>query len=642
MDMSTEDDTVSPGSEDFKPDDIFIAVMGVTGAGKSSFISLCTEEEVEIGHNLQACTQEVAPFLCKYRPDINVYLIDTPGFDDTNRTDAEVLKELAAWLTEMYRKDLKLNGIIYLHRITDVRMQGSAKLNLFTFKKLCGPNALKHVVLATTMWENVHEEVGADRERELEETPEFWGWMLQHESKMMRHANNRESAMRLIEHFVSKPPLESKVILDLQVEMVEQGKELDETNAGKEVEGALKQELKKAQKSLAEQEENMQEAIKTRDVEAKLMLEEEKVKIDNHIKILIQQQEDLRISAERLYEEKMANMTKQLEESRQEQERQRSLFEEERRRREEATKKSHEEITQLRSELSELSLNPHVRSHPSQNRIADWPVTVSLYKNYCFCVAANRDLCKPPSNFPEERQSAANGNRCVALGQNDSWYVRYRDFQTNEDHTVFSSNFQSLYPQAYVYLHDQHPNDEPTCVSLGAKGYYFVRTSSGCSYNLPKEVESHLKEPSTFESVWIGKDNAYVAQRKEKTSDNKRQAEWRLQGYYMGLPTVLSRITPKIKALAMNPLDINQFIVIFEDGSVVYRAGETHRLDKFEFEEHCSNNFGTTWSSNARNAIIALGKGAVSADSAARLQQALQPKAKQRRWKFWKRGERKK
>jgi ABC-type cobalamin/Fe3+-siderophores transport system ATPase subunit len=35
--------------------DIFIAVMGVTGSGKSSFIKLCCGADVKIGHDLQAC-----------------------------------------------------------------------------------------------------------------------------------------------------------------------------------------------------------------------------------------------------------------------------------------------------------------------------------------------------------------------------------------------------------------------------------------------------------------------------------------------------------------------------------------------------------------------------------------------------------
>ncbi len=41
---------------------IFIAVMGVTGAGKSSFISLCSDEVVEVGHDLTA--RELRHFKC--------------------------------------------------------------------------------------------------------------------------------------------------------------------------------------------------------------------------------------------------------------------------------------------------------------------------------------------------------------------------------------------------------------------------------------------------------------------------------------------------------------------------------------------------------------------------------------------------
>jgi ABC-type lipoprotein export system ATPase subunit len=36
-------------------DDIVIPVMGITGSGKSTFISLCTEEKVDIGHGLMSC-----------------------------------------------------------------------------------------------------------------------------------------------------------------------------------------------------------------------------------------------------------------------------------------------------------------------------------------------------------------------------------------------------------------------------------------------------------------------------------------------------------------------------------------------------------------------------------------------------------
>ena len=42
-------------------DDIIIAIMGVTGAGKSTFISLLTHEKIEIGHGLQSCKLSRSP-----------------------------------------------------------------------------------------------------------------------------------------------------------------------------------------------------------------------------------------------------------------------------------------------------------------------------------------------------------------------------------------------------------------------------------------------------------------------------------------------------------------------------------------------------------------------------------------------------
>ena len=34
---------------------VFIAVMGVTGAGKSTFVSQCTGRDVDVGHGLLSC-----------------------------------------------------------------------------------------------------------------------------------------------------------------------------------------------------------------------------------------------------------------------------------------------------------------------------------------------------------------------------------------------------------------------------------------------------------------------------------------------------------------------------------------------------------------------------------------------------------
>jgi hypothetical protein len=63
-------------------------------------------------------TQEVQSY--KFEHDGKVYsIVDTPGFNDTYRSDNEVLKELADWLLKSYQDGVKINGIIYLHRISD-------------------------------------------------------------------------------------------------------------------------------------------------------------------------------------------------------------------------------------------------------------------------------------------------------------------------------------------------------------------------------------------------------------------------------------------------------------------------------------------------------------------------------------------
>ena len=87
-----------------------------------------------------------------YSEDIRVHLIDTPGFDDTNRKDADVLKEVATFLASTYKENKKVSGILYPHRIIDIRMGGSAKRNLRMFMQLCGPDCFPNVVLVTTMW----------------------------------------------------------------------------------------------------------------------------------------------------------------------------------------------------------------------------------------------------------------------------------------------------------------------------------------------------------------------------------------------------------------------------------------------------------------------------------------------------------
>ena len=56
---------------------------------------------------------------------LDIYLIHTPGFDDTNKSDTEILQDIASWLFQSYTPTDKPAGIVYLHRITGGRMEDS-------------------------------------------------------------------------------------------------------------------------------------------------------------------------------------------------------------------------------------------------------------------------------------------------------------------------------------------------------------------------------------------------------------------------------------------------------------------------------------------------------------------------------------
>jgi hypothetical protein len=93
-------------------------------------------------------------------------LIDTPGFDDTERTHAEVLTEIGRFLEAQYPSGTNLMGIIYIHPIRDTRHQTSSLRNLRIFRKLCGDSHLANVVLATTRWRGVNEPANTSWEKE--------------------------------------------------------------------------------------------------------------------------------------------------------------------------------------------------------------------------------------------------------------------------------------------------------------------------------------------------------------------------------------------------------------------------------------------------------------------------------------------
>ena len=152
-----------------------------------------------------------------------------------------------------YEKDIKLAGIIYLHRITDNRMGGSPHRNLRMFGELCGDQAVKKVVLVTTMWDKDKADPQKHNQRERELFDNYWKTMINYGASTARFLNSPDSAWKIIDPFLKQH--ETEVLL-LQEELVDLKRALNETQAGQTLYSDLQRllaEQRDTVRSLAEQ-----------------------------------------------------------------------------------------------------------------------------------------------------------------------------------------------------------------------------------------------------------------------------------------------------------------------------------------------------------------------------------------------------
>ncbi|GAB1315555.1 Ribosome-recycling factor (Fragment) [Madurella fahalii] len=205
-----------------------IVVMGATGAGKSYFINKLAgpgKQVTKEGDSLHSCTQGCLPIPLKIG-GTTILVIDTPGFDDAKRTDAEILTEIARILVAQYKLGVELKGIIYIHRITDVRFKRSAAKTLNIFQRICGEGSLKNVLLTTSGWTDKDLDVCSRREGEL--IDDFWACMVDKGSRMSRFYGDHESATMIVSQLLMKKP----TVLKMQRELIDDGMELKSTTAG--------------------------------------------------------------------------------------------------------------------------------------------------------------------------------------------------------------------------------------------------------------------------------------------------------------------------------------------------------------------------------------------------------------------------
>ncbi|EKM58620.1 uncharacterized protein PHACADRAFT_140673 [Phanerochaete carnosa HHB-10118-sp] len=244
-----------------RDDTVTIAIMGATGSGKSTFVNRASNSRLEESGSLESCTDNVVvaePFLLDGKV---VTLIDTPGFDDTTKTEAEVLGLISAFLSATYKQGRTLNGVIYMQNITIHRMGGMARKNFRLFRKLCGDATLKNVLIATNMWSDVNPTLAAQREREMAEKDIFFKSAIEKGARMVRHDNTVESAHRIIREIMGFTPAP----LQIQRETVDENKPLPETDAGQDVKAGLEEQLTRYKTEVAELRGTIQELLQAKD-----------------------------------------------------------------------------------------------------------------------------------------------------------------------------------------------------------------------------------------------------------------------------------------------------------------------------------------------------------------------------------------
>lgn len=222
---------------------------------------------------MKSCTAEVAvakQFTLDKRP---VLLIDTPGFDDTKVSDAQILEKIASFLAVTYEEGSKLAGIIYVHRISDDRFTGVSGKNFKMFRNLCGDSTLKNVILVTNMWGRVDEDVGEAHEKELAE--EHFKPALDKGAQLARHHNTTQSAHEIIRRVMKNDPAP----LRIQEELVDEHKNIKETAAGEAVNEETAELLKRHAREMKELREEIRQAMEEKDEMRKQEVEEEVRKV---------------------------------------------------------------------------------------------------------------------------------------------------------------------------------------------------------------------------------------------------------------------------------------------------------------------------------------------------------------------------
>ncbi|KAF9033534.1 hypothetical protein BJ165DRAFT_1410280 [Panaeolus papilionaceus] len=174
-----------------------ILLLGPTGAGKSHFIeSIASPDSLNISSDqLDGFTQEVRayevinPRISSRFSESSVYLIDTPGFSNADKTDMDVFNQVKGFMVS------KKLGLVM--RTTILKLQSLLEKSPFDMRRL---------TIVTMMWDTIATSMGEQMAygRFDEYRHNIFKEFVKAEARVSQYRGTRESALRILHDTVDQ------------------------------------------------------------------------------------------------------------------------------------------------------------------------------------------------------------------------------------------------------------------------------------------------------------------------------------------------------------------------------------------------------------------------------------------------------